>query len=558
MVPALVMLFIGATLVHQSPPSTAAFIDPSLFGPATPPSSSSSQLSLSSSVPAYLTSGEEIPYCSDTTIQYPEQCDDGNTLNGDGCSEYCTIEQCGDGSLASDEQCDDGNAMNGDGCSSDCSIEYCGDSTLQASLGEECDDGNNVNGDGCSNVCFIEQSSSSSSVSLSSSTASSPLSSASSASSIASSQSPLHSAAPITQANSINAIIALNTASLSQQETALIHAVLNGQSLSPAQQALVEPVIEKIVAAVRYADTVLEMFLKDILPTDTLQTLALSLSALDAPVYTQDSLSLSLRNIMHERGHRHMTIDPQIWNHTEEALSRGNPLDMLSALLAVRAIVAAEAPENVDAVALFIGQTARSLLASDVLLREYPDLDASRVHLALSALAEASDASPVDIESMLARFDALFKVLARGKVNVRALETTVPPLNDRSGFSRIASQAGLDAQSAREIADALPVELKTVFAEGTPEERRQAILSALASHAIVDELIQTLPPDARSQAIQRKEALMSKIKSTTSPPSLIIEQDVMPFLRDLQTEINATLSPFDLLIQKLQNLFHIS
>ena len=32
----------------------------------------------------------------------------------------------------------------------------CGDGTLDIEFGEECDDGNNVNGDGCSRNCEIE------------------------------------------------------------------------------------------------------------------------------------------------------------------------------------------------------------------------------------------------------------------------------------------------------------------------------------------------------------------------------------------------------------------
>lgn len=62
---------------------------------------------------------------------------------------------CGDGVLDAGEECDDGNLMDGDGCSANCTITpYCGDGVLDA--GEECDDGNNVDGDDCSAVCTIE------------------------------------------------------------------------------------------------------------------------------------------------------------------------------------------------------------------------------------------------------------------------------------------------------------------------------------------------------------------------------------------------------------------
>lgn len=73
-----------------------------------------------------------------------EQCDDGNRRPYDGCSPNCEVEadcrageclsKCGDGRLFDfdtpadadalpDEQCDDGNTVSGDGCSATCTIE---------------------------------------------------------------------------------------------------------------------------------------------------------------------------------------------------------------------------------------------------------------------------------------------------------------------------------------------------------------------------------------------------------------------------------------------------
>jgi cysteine-rich repeat protein len=96
------------------------------------------------------------PMCGDGVLDEGEACDDGNNVNGDGCSASCTIEAyCGDGVLDIGESCDDGNNIDGDGCSSECGIEpYCGDGNLDP--GEQCDDGNNENGDGCSALCEKE------------------------------------------------------------------------------------------------------------------------------------------------------------------------------------------------------------------------------------------------------------------------------------------------------------------------------------------------------------------------------------------------------------------
>ena len=64
------------------------------------------------------------PYCGDGNLDPGEECDDGNNIDGDGCSAVCTIEPyCGDGNLDPGEECDDGNNIDGDGCNADCMIE---------------------------------------------------------------------------------------------------------------------------------------------------------------------------------------------------------------------------------------------------------------------------------------------------------------------------------------------------------------------------------------------------------------------------------------------------
>jgi fibro-slime domain-containing protein len=128
------------------------------------------------------------PVCGDSIVEMGEQCDDGNTRPGDGCSGVCETEPnfdcpqpgqacvsqvvCGDGKLTGGEPCDDGNTVNGDGCSSLCQVETgyacttpgqpctkvitaaCGDGAVNA--GEACDDGNTSSGDGCSSLCARE------------------------------------------------------------------------------------------------------------------------------------------------------------------------------------------------------------------------------------------------------------------------------------------------------------------------------------------------------------------------------------------------------------------
>jgi len=68
----------------------------------------------------------DLPECGNGLTEVSEQCDDGNTQDGDGCSSLCEEEdECGDGVLnpGAGEQCDDGNLQSGDGCSSSCRNE---------------------------------------------------------------------------------------------------------------------------------------------------------------------------------------------------------------------------------------------------------------------------------------------------------------------------------------------------------------------------------------------------------------------------------------------------
>jgi cysteine-rich repeat protein len=101
--------------------------------------------------------------CGNGSREGTEQCDDGNTANGDGCSSSCTTETaqpvCGNGEVEVGEACDDGNDRDGDGCQKNCSetppgqevLAVCGNGIREIS--EACDDGNTNNGDGCESNC---------------------------------------------------------------------------------------------------------------------------------------------------------------------------------------------------------------------------------------------------------------------------------------------------------------------------------------------------------------------------------------------------------------------
>jgi cysteine-rich repeat protein len=80
-------------------------------------------------VPYILAFGAEAKLCGNSVLDPGEQCDDGNYVSGDGCSEACQLEgldACGDGVVGAGEQCDDGGNAPGDGCSDTCQFEYPG------------------------------------------------------------------------------------------------------------------------------------------------------------------------------------------------------------------------------------------------------------------------------------------------------------------------------------------------------------------------------------------------------------------------------------------------
>jgi cysteine-rich repeat protein len=69
------------------------------------------------------------PLCGNGVIDQTEECDDGNSINNDGCTSACVLEICGDGITQSGigEQCDDG-ASNGAcplACNSTCNLNNC-------------------------------------------------------------------------------------------------------------------------------------------------------------------------------------------------------------------------------------------------------------------------------------------------------------------------------------------------------------------------------------------------------------------------------------------------
>ncbi len=101
-----------------------------------------------------------VAVCGNNKVEGNEQCDDGNTTDGDGCSPGCVtgpvLPVCGNNQVEDGEQCDDGNTADGDACTSTCQdppppAPVCGNDQVED--GEQCDDGNTADGDTCTSTC---------------------------------------------------------------------------------------------------------------------------------------------------------------------------------------------------------------------------------------------------------------------------------------------------------------------------------------------------------------------------------------------------------------------
>src|SRR3989344_1576702 len=95
--------------------------------------------------------------CGNGVKEAKEECDDGNGIDTDSCSNTCVVQQPDvEVQCKEDADCGLGKCVSGQ-----CIKTYCGDGQVQApnSYGqtEQCDDGNTVDIDSCSNSCIAQQ-----------------------------------------------------------------------------------------------------------------------------------------------------------------------------------------------------------------------------------------------------------------------------------------------------------------------------------------------------------------------------------------------------------------
>jgi cysteine-rich repeat protein len=120
--------------------------------------------------------------CGDAAVNGNEECDDGNDVNTDSCTDECKLPTCGDGHINGNDVCEIGNTQSCTVVGGAAGSQFCLPSCLSYSTcveiitggtpvcgndkledGEECDDGcggngcgPTDNGDGCSSECLLE------------------------------------------------------------------------------------------------------------------------------------------------------------------------------------------------------------------------------------------------------------------------------------------------------------------------------------------------------------------------------------------------------------------
>lgn len=126
----------GHSIQRSSPASSGNnAADFTCGDPSTPENNAAQKVSLQATAAC--------PVCGNSAIESGEQCDDGNTTNGDGCDANCRTESCGDGTVNNvDEECDGGGES--PVCDADCTFTVCGDGVVNSSAGEQCDVGNDA------------------------------------------------------------------------------------------------------------------------------------------------------------------------------------------------------------------------------------------------------------------------------------------------------------------------------------------------------------------------------------------------------------------------------
>ncbi|MFA5799388.1 MAG: hypothetical protein WC840_00330 [Candidatus Peribacteraceae bacterium] len=513
--------------------------------------------------------------CGDMARDLSEQCDDGNLVNGDGCSSLCTIERCGNGVLDAGEQCDpsvpangragDGNTVDGDGCNYLCQVEFCGDRSVQDGLGEECDDGNGVSGDGCSSLCKLEgekkpESSSSSSVSSEQTLVPTPPPEAKKpggdgAKGYWLQKQAVSSSAESTvvqQAISATQFLALPAAEdykqyFSREENLMLEGIMvklrSGRRLTTDEREQAGQLSKKFSES-KYTErdryvSLLREFVTTPISAIVVEEQKLEVSLLVTPeipvaiselmktakILSPKELTRQVTDGVRKLQKQGIDIEPVIGKEYAAYLGPGNrPIQVFMTLKTIKEAAERHATTDLQGSLRTLRREALSLRqALPVLEREY-GMKASDIEPILKGIDDiVTEAGKDDVERIVNAVDRLLLILERRNIVTKAeLVTGAIPSPHAAAVVEIARDAGwktpltasLDVPSlVTDLTQAAPDEYRWFFEQGTNDEQRAALLKYLGTDKRLGSLLAMLREEGRTDMDARYRELVEQIKN---------------------------------------------
>ncbi len=519
--------------------------------------------------------------CGDGAIDSPEQCDDGNLSNGDGCSNVCKIEVCGNGTVDAGEQCDDGNTVSGDGCGQSCWIEFCGDSVVSPGSGEECDDGNGISGDGCSSLCKNEgeppssSASSASSESSANSESNQTPSSQDETQSTTPAESPQNQTAPPPVSQAKAALVpqaakaakflqspdsSAYTSVLTKEQSAELLQILskleNKKPLTPQEKIWAQELQDLLLSAraaerERYTD-LLKEFIASPISSAVVQEKGLSQSQLvDVAVpIAIDELNRAIEIIQRGQLKQQILFDLSRLKRHDIDIEKSLPPDFLSSLekgarpidvFTVLKTIKEEAEQRATTDlphSLEVIRTNVAILsaAAATLEREY-GLRPGELTTLLDAIdATSRDVTAKDADRVVSAVDRLLALLKRKNIlSVVDLLTQESSLHPAAHAARILREAGLPAPPQGDIrslavsmSENAPTRYKDAFEKGTVEDQRNALLQFLDDDERLLSVLKMLRSDGHREFDIRLEMLKEQIRQVgiTNDPATTCDDSI--------------------------------
>lgn len=505
--------------------------------------------------------------CGDGGIDPGEQCDDGNLVNGDGCSNTCTLEQCGNGVIDENEQCDTGgaNGTKDSNCSLTCMISFCGDGMVDTGNGEECDDGNNVSGDGCSNVCTTENASSSSS-SDSSASASASTPEQTEPVTVPASEPPVtpvipyHPAPPPPPPVTYEAQTAKDameflksplgteiqsylTGTESQMLSTIFEKLARGEKLTGAEreaakslsdkleqtktleQAAYTNLLKSFVATAISSDVVTEQNMaKDRLSGADIQT-AIGELSVKATVVPATEIPRTIVGEVAGLEKLGATVQGLPTDYTQKLSPDRSPFEIFSTLKSVKdATEKLATPDMKMSLESVRAQAATLTKALPDLQREYNLKPADVDPLLKTITTLAENGKPADREKLVNAVNRLTTILARARVVSRQDigGANGQPLHAAASIEQLAKEFAPEhtvttqadaVDFVHALAKEAPPEYKDAFAVGTLTDQQQSLTTLLRNDPKTDAVLATLRADGRTDMDERMTTLTQDIQN---------------------------------------------